>query len=92
MVTALLLILVAVAFFYSMRINVRHNKEILGLLREMMEEDPKRKPIRSPNRLPKPDPDVTFFDENNPLTIPKNVKFEVEGGDMLEPYSYGGKN
>lgn len=86
--TALLLIIIVGMFFVS-RIIVKQNQEIVSILKELKENNvaPGRQ-IHSPNRLEKADPNITFFDENNPLSIPKNVKFEVEGGDNLEPAGY----
>ena len=41
--------------------------------------------MSSPNQLPGLDPNEIEFDENVPMAIPPNVKFEVEGGDSIAP-------
>lgn len=84
--TALLLIGITILLIVA-RILVRQNQDILESFKEKETVAPVRN-INSPNRLPRIDPDVTYFDENNPLTIPKNVKFEIEGGDNIVPPEY----
>lgn len=83
MESALLLVAIVEIFLFA-RIIIRQNRELSSKLEER-EAAPVRQ-VRSPNKLEKLDPNVTYFDENNPMNIPKDVKFEVEGGDGINPY------
>lgn len=45
-----------------------------------------------PNEVSQINRDEIEFDENVPFEIPKDVKFEVEGGDSHIPPGFEGKN
>ncbi len=50
-----------------------------------MNNPPQRQVMESPNQVIPDNSDTVAFDENHPLDLPKNVKFEVEGGDTVTP-------
>lgn len=43
---------------------------------------------QEPNDIGKVDVDEIEFAEENPITLPKDIKFEVEGGDSFIPPGY----
>lgn len=42
----------------------------------------------APNEIVKEDIKSIEFSEENPMDIPKNVKFDIEGGDSVVPPGY----
>jgi hypothetical protein len=76
-------IITIIGLYFIARILYQQNREILAQLEEKKGQP---KYIRSPNKLETVNPDLVQFDENNPMAIPKNVKFEIEGGNVNSPY------
>lgn len=40
------------------------------------------------NQIPEQDPNEIEFSEDNPMSLPKNIKIEIEGGDSIAPPGY----
>lgn len=80
------LFLLSIVVFYIGRLLIKQNEEIIQLLTE---KKPKEIEFKgAPNSIAKKPTDDISFEENNPLSIPRDVKFQVEGGDSLLPFGF----
>ena len=46
----------------------------------------------APNKITRAKEEEIEFTEDNPLDLPKDVKFEIEGGDAILPQNYDYKD
>ena len=53
---------------------------------KMLKENNSSKYFEDSNLISKINDEDIEFSQENPLDLPKNVKVEVEGGDVLSPY------
>lgn len=64
-----------------------NSEKLVGLLNRLfVSSETQVKP--EPNDIGKTNPDEINFTEENPITLPKDLKFEVEGGDTSIPAGY----
>lgn len=82
-------IVLLVAIVISTRYLVRQNEEAVKLIKDLTKQPSiEPSPRSAPNTITKADENVIAFEEGNPLDLPKNIKFQVEGGDTFVPYGY----
>lgn len=74
-------------------IPLQNNLKDSGNLKDLLTKSfNKPEIIESPNNLDEKDTDEIEFSEDNPLNLPKDIKFEIEGGDSHIPPSYSEAN